>query len=380
MRSRILVTDAIREGKNSFSKRDIRNETGVVWGTMCKIVDSLLAEGCIFARREIVAGRGRPAIPLCVNPDSAYFMGIDIGAGSTKAIICDLAFNTVYSSEVPTPEYKGSDAFFSWLLAFYDETLQKSGIDPARLKAAGVSISGNVDLDNGIIVSGGNFGIKWGENLPVVEKLSSHAGVPALALPTQSAAVWGEYYFGRHKKQSRLVAVGLGVGIGSGVVVNHRLLISRPGAPVGYIGHIHIPGNEYLCACGFKGCIEAYSGGRSLARVAAEKIPGSPELHNAPALDRAAAAGNPAAMEILVNAASYISVGVASMIQLYSPAAVVFYGGQARRDGFLFRRIIQELTEIIPAERREELAMEISVLGDFQSALGAARLAYEKFF
>lgn len=379
MRNIVRIADAIRRGNNSFSKKDIHRETGIPWGTMCKGVDALLKSNSIFARRAEPSGRGRPTIPLCIHPDSAYFVGIDIGAGSAKAVVCDLAFKTAHTARVSTPRYEGEDAFFSWLFAFYDDVLQESGIDPSRLKGVGVSVSGNVDSDNGIVVSGGNLGIKWGTNLPVVERLSLHAGVPALALPTQSAAAWGEYHFGLHKGEARLVTVGLGVGIGSGVVANHHLLISQPGAPVGYIGHIHIPGNEYLCACGFKGCIEAYSGGHSLAKVAAEKIPRRPELHSAPALDRAAA-GDPEAREILSNAASYISVGVVSVIQLHSPTAVVFYGGQSHKDGFLFNRVIRDVTEIIPAERLEGISMDISILGERQSAMGAARLAYEEFF
>ena len=162
-------------------------------------------------------------------------------------------------------------------------------------------------------------------------------------------------------------------------MTNHLLLLSHPKRPVGYIGHILIPGNRHLCTCGFTGCLEAYSGSRYLAGIARETLPSRPELHSAPALDRAAALGDPDAVKIITTAASYNAVGIAAMIQLYAPDAILFSGGQSKRDGFLFRTTLEKLAEILPPERRS-CFLDITNLGAHQSAIGAARLAYETFF
>jgi predicted NBD/HSP70 family sugar kinase len=380
MRNNVQVVDAVRKGKNSFSKKDIQRETGMAWGTMCKVVNSLLADGFIFARKEEPVGRGRPMIPLCVNPETAFFIGLDIGASQSKAVICDLAFNVVYRGVTSTPKYKEEESFFSWLFGFYDDVLNESRIPHNKLSGIGLAVSGNVDTKNGVIVSGGNFGVKWGTNLPAAERLGAHSGVAVFAVSTNSAAAWGEYNFGIGNGCGNLVTIGLGVGIGSGVVSNHHLLISQPGRPVGYIGHMLIPGNNHICTCGFRGCLESYSGGDYLAAVAKEQLPDNPELHSAHALDQAAANGYPVAIHIISTAASYNAVGIASMIQLYSPKVLIFSGGQCHKDGFLFNRTIDAINEILPVERRQRVDFHVSNLGKYQSALGAARLAYEKFF
>lgn len=380
MRNRVLITDAVRKGGNGFSKKDVHRETGIAWGTMCKAVNELLAGGFLFARKEEPAGRGRPMVPLCINPGAAYFIGFDLGSGHTRTVVCDLNFNIVCRREVPTPFYRDAETFFNWLFSCFTAALQESGISHDKLQGIGLSVSGNVDSDTGIIVSGGNWGVKWGTNLPAGERLSQYAGVPVFAISTQAAVVWAEYHFGRHRGRANLVTVGLGVGIGSGVVSNHHLLFSQPGRPVGYIGHMLIPGNHHTCTCGFHGCLESYSGSNYLAAVAREQIPERPELHSAAALDHAAANGDPDAINIMTTAASYNAVGIASMIQLYSPDALIFSGGQTRGDGFLFNRTLAVLDEILPPERRANLKIDISNLGSRQSALGAARLAYEKFF
>jgi predicted NBD/HSP70 family sugar kinase len=379
-RNTIRILDSIRKGKNDFSKKDIHRDTGMAWGTMCNTVGPLLEKGYVFARKEVSSGRGRPVVPLCVNNSAAYFMGIDIGADSAKIVVCDLGFNFTYRHSITTRQYETPEAFYSWLFRLLEEAIVESGIPSGKLQAIGVAFSGNVDSEKGLIVSGGNLGMAFGTNLAAAEELSDHFDAPALIVPTHSAASWAEYHFGAQAGTGNLVTIGLGVGIGSGVVSNHNLLLSHPNHPIGYIGHMLIPGNKYVCSCGFRGCLEAYSGAKHLAQIAAEKLPDRPELHSAEALDRAAQAGDADAVEIMSTAASYNAVGIASMIQLYSPEALIFLGGQSRRDGFLLNRTIAELKTILPAERRENFSISLSALGTYASAMGAARLAYEKRF
>ena len=140
-----------------------------------------------------------------------------------------------------------------------------------------------------------------------------------------------------------------------------------------------IPGNTNRCTCGFRGCLEAYSGGEYLKKIVQKELPHRTELQDALLLDRAAAAGDPDAVRIMSTAAEYNAVGIAGMVQLYAPDAMIFSGGQSRADGFLFNTTLAKLRQILPEERRD-FDISITTLGEFQSALGAARLAYEQFF
>lgn len=376
----VQIMDAIRHGKGNASKKDIQEATGIAWGTMCKGVDALLGSGYVFARREKAQGRGRPVIPLCINSDAAYYVGLDIGAGFTRTVVCNLAFNTVYMNEVETPHYEGKESFMAFLFDVVDTALRESRMERERLEGIGVSVSGNVDFEDGVIVSGRNFGLAWKENVPVAELLGERYGVGIYAVTTQAAAPAAEYYFGKMAGCRNILTLGFGVGIGSGVVSEGQLLISRPGRPVGHIGHMLITGNKRVCVCGFRGCLEAYSGGNSLVQVAHERFPARTDFTDARVIDLAAGAGDADAQAILDTAALYNAAGIASMIQLYVPDAIIFGGGQCREDGYLYRRTLEEIRNILPRERLENIKVSITTLGKYQSALGAARLAYEKFF
>lgn len=231
-----------------------------------------------------------------------------------------------------------------------------------------------------MIVSGRNFGLPWNENVPVAAVLGDRYGVGVYAVTTQAAAPAAEYHFGTMAGCRNLLTLGFGVGIGSGVVSEGQLLISRPGRPVGHIGHMLISDNKRVCVCGFRGCLEAYSGGNSLVQVAHERFPARTDFTDARAIDLAAGAGDADARSILDTAAVYNAAGIASMIQLYVPDAIIFGGGQCREDGYLYRRTLEEIRNILPRERLENIKVSITTLGKYQSALGAARLAYEKFF
>ena len=271
-RIRIRVLDAVRAGRGEATKKSIENATGLACATVCKTVDSLLADRTIFARREAPSGRGRPALPLALNLDSALFAGLDLGGESWRILFSDLGFNRLYYRKIATPPYEGRETFFRHLFAFIRSSLAESRLDAAKLRLIGLAVSANTDPDTGVVVSAGNMGIRWGANLPVREEVEREFGVPACVITTQAAAAWAEYKFGTAAGTGDLVTVGLGVGIGAAIIAQHQLIVSRPDRPAGYIGHLYIPGNREICVCGYRGCLEAFAGARSLAAIARRRM------------------------------------------------------------------------------------------------------------
>ena len=134
MRNTVLITDAVRTGSNCCSKKEIQQQTNIAWGTMCKVVDSLLAQGYLFARKEEPQGRGRPMIPICINAESAYFFGLDIGASRTRVLICDLNFNVVYRNDAPTLKYSETDSFLKWIYDIFDSAVAESSLPIEKIK------------------------------------------------------------------------------------------------------------------------------------------------------------------------------------------------------------------------------------------------------
>lgn len=370
------IIDVIRDNPCGISKRDIFPQVSLSWGGICLAVKRALEKQYIVESPAKVVARGRPCILLNIIPNAVFFVGVDIGSTSTKLVICDFNFSIRFSQIEPTPTYTEPSKFYSWLTDLIRRAIPAAIRD--KVQGIGIAVSGNVDSAKGIIVSGGNFGMHYGSNI-AVDEISKRLQIPCYAMNTQVASVYAEYHFGQFAKTPNIVNIGLGVGIGSGVVSDHQLLHSGARNQVGYIGHMLMPGNPYRCkntGCNFIGCLEAFTGGNSLCAIAKARFGQEGDLTTRE-VDQMASAGHPGAVELLTQAAEYNSIGIATMIQMYAPDVVIFSGGQCRLNGFLYLQTLQQLLKRMPAER-QNFKIGLSVLGENQGAIGAARLAYEQ--
>ncbi|MDD5728899.1 MAG: ROK family protein, partial [Victivallales bacterium] len=152
-----------------------------------------------------------------------------------------------------------------------------------------------------------------------------------------------------------------------------------PDRQVGTIGHIYIPGNHYQCVCGRKGCLEAFAGGRSLVEVAKERYPDA-GWRSAKEIDHAAMNGDIRARSILNRAARLDAACIAFLVQIYCPEALIFTGGQCVESGFFYSALRNKLFKGLPENIRSSLKISISSIKEYGNAIGAARLAFEKFF
>lgn len=378
-RVKVQILDAVRNDHGESSKKSIQAATGLAWGTVCKNVDGMISDGLLVYRKEEPSGRGRPIGHVMLNPNGGFLMGVDLGGAFWRVLFTDFMFKPLFKKTIRRPDYAGADAFCPELFRFLECALKESSLPCARLCGIGIGISGNIDSEHGILVSAANLGLKNGTDLALRKRVEERFGVKTYLSTSQAAAAWAEYHFGRYAGTGNLITVGIGVGIGAAIIANHTLLPNRPDRPTGYIGHLYLPGINRPCVCGNSGCIEAFSGGNSLAAIARELHAGTASP-DAAGLDRLAASGNPEARELLCRAADYDAFGIAFLVQMYHPDVLIFTGAQCRTDGFLFRELLRRLDHHVPPPRRGGMSIAISELGAEHTALGAARLYFENLF
>lgn len=84
-----------------------------------------------------------------------------------------------------------------------------------------------------------------------------------------NAAAWAEYKIGSARGHHNTIIVTLGTGVGSGIIVNDKLLKGKNGAA----GEMHFkmyPDKRRKCTCGSYDCWEAYASGSGLKKTAEE--------------------------------------------------------------------------------------------------------------
>ena len=133
----------------------------------------------------------------------------------------------------------------------------------------------------------------------------------------------------------------LGTGVGSGVVLNGKILTGCTGGAA-ELGHMVVEDGGALCACGRKGCFEAYASATGLIRMAKEAMAQHPEslLHataaevgevNGRTIFQAKEQGDPTAAAVVDRYIHYLSVGIANVINCFFPEVVALSGGIANQ-------------------------------------------------
>ncbi len=256
-----------------------------------------------------------------------------------------------------------------------------------NIKAIGIATAGTVDLENSKVTgSTGNMPDGY-DSLELKKILKEKFSIPVFVENDANAAAFAEFKTGNARGHMNTITLTLGTGIGGGIIVDGRLLRGRTGAGA-EVGHMPItPQKKRKCTCGSWGCWEAYASGTGYAvtaREMAEKIPvekreGILKEKKIPELttyDIISGLNNndPFAIEVHNMWEEYLSMGIASLINIFEPDSIVLSGGMAKFINYevlnskVKERVIMQATLLLPAKYE-----------NFAGLLGAAYLAGEKF-
>jgi glucokinase len=202
-----------------------------------------------------------------------------------------------------------------------------------------------------------------------------------------NAIVFGEAVAGSARGASDVLGVYVGTGIGGGLIVNGALVEGTSNCAA-EIGHTKIRWDDEAapCACGSRGCIEAYAGGSYLQkRITAElaagaksravELAGSIEAVNPGHVDQAAAEGDEWALGLWTELAPLLAVTLGNAIALLNPERLVLGGGMLGRCATLYELVQTALTVAGNAPSLEAMTIVLAELGDDAGIVGAAHLA-----
>jgi glucokinase len=210
------------------------------------------------------------------------------------------------------------------------------------------------------------------EGVPIAEELRRRTGARVVVENDATAAALGESVHGHGRNYASFLLVTLGTGVGGGLVLGKRLIRGAQGFAA-EIGHVTVDASPGAppCACGNRGCIEAYAGTRPvLARFTAEGGRGSEMKDVAFSARRGEAAGEAA----LGQMADALSIGLTSIQNVLDLDAIVFSGGVSASFDLIETRLRRGLRERAYAPPLGEVPLLVSELGDRAGLVGAAEL------
>lgn len=191
-------------------------------------------------------------------------LGIDIGGTKVALALAEASGTTLLAhARHPSPRTGQARSDVDEILSQADALLAGAGVARADVTAVGLSVPGPLDLSKGQVVCPPNL-TGWNA-VPIRDWLGEAFGCPVGLENDANAAALAEWRMGVGRDTRDFVYLTMSTGVGGGIILDGRLHRGRLGT-AGELGHVPIvPGGE-PCACGLRGCLEAYVGGAAWTR------------------------------------------------------------------------------------------------------------------
>jgi glucokinase len=300
---------------------------------------------------------------------------VDIGGTKIAVGIVDDNGKVLSRVDTPTDPNRYSDSI-EWIARALRETANNASVE---ITGIGIGSTGPVDPLTGKFEEV-DFLLGWRHTNPVKD-LAQIFNVQAALENDADAAALAEAGWGAGRNRSRLIYVTVGTGIGGGIILDGKLYRGVDGAHP-EVGHQVIDLSGPLCSCGFCGCWESLAAGPAMVTWLQAHAPANyPHRRqiSAKRICELAQQGDAFALQAVEREAYYLGLGLANLINLFTPDAIVL-GGSLMKSAPLFldriHAVIDSGCRFVPAEKTE---LMLASLGEDANLIGAARVWHYRF-
>jgi len=283
----------------------------------------------------------------------------DVGGTSIKLGISDQNGEITEFKEVPTESIKGGTYVVEKLIA------SLSGYK--NFDAIGISTAGQVDREKGSIIYA-NENIPGYTGMQLKEILGEKFNKPVEVENDVNCAGLGEAHFGAGKVFKNFLCLTYGTGIGGAIILEQEVFRGSFGL-AGEFGHIITHPEGLACNCGHLGCYEVYASATALVREAKKA---DPDVVNGRILFDRINKNDDIMEEILENWAKEVAYGLASLIHIFNPEAIVLGGGILEQEKAL--QAIESQTRKLLMDSFKQVKFIKASLGNKAGLLGALSL------
>jgi glucokinase len=316
-----------------------------------------------------------------------FAVGVDFGGTKILSGVVNLETGQlVGTGKKKTRAIQEHDDLVKRLISVVDESLIDAGMELKEVAGIGIGAAGQVNREKGVLIYAANIGVS---DLPLSQPLTEYYKIPCVLGNDVEIATLGEMHFGAGRKCDNFVCIFVGTGIGSGIVQDGKLYRGATGT-AGEIGHIVLDPYGRLCGCSSVGCLEAYASRTAIAKqivgeltrgsesVISDKIDMQKGILRSKALSEAIEAGDEVVKTAVTQAAHFLGMGLATVMNFYNPQRIILGGGLVEACDYFFEQAVKQAKHRslrVPAKKIEIVKAE---LGDYAGVIGAALMVKER--
>lgn len=267
-------------------------------------------------------------------------LGIDIGGTNTLFGIVDEKGKIIFKESIETNGMEPAENLFERLFESFNKKFNKINTE-YNLVGIGMGAP-DANYYTGAIENPPN--LNWGY-VDVNSAMKQYYDIPFALTNDANAAAIGEMEFGSARGMKNFIEITLGTGLGSGIVIDGKILYGFSGA-AGELGHVNIIKDGRKCGCGRKGCLEAYVSATGIKRTVYELLASSRDESamrditfnqlTAEDIYNAAKVGDKIAISAFKYTGKLLGEALADAVAILSPEAIVIFGGLAQAGEMIF--------------------------------------------
>ena len=315
------------------------------------------------------------------------YIGIDIGGTGIKAGLVDEKYNIIAKDSIPTPK-ETYENMLNGITELAVKVAEAGGYKLSDIDSVGIGCPGSVDDKAGVVTYSNNLDVP---NMNLGPDLSERMGLPVYLGNDANCAALGEFYALNDENIQNFVAITLGTGVGSGIVINRKLYTGFNGA-AGELGHTLLYADGEPCTCGRNGCWEAYASATALIRETERAAKAEPDSliakmiadnggkANGKIAFDAAKQGDAAGKKVVDMYIKAVAEGIINVINTFQPEVVVIGGGVSKEGEGLINPIREYVDKYVygAMDGVEYGDVRLAQLGNDAGIVGAALLGFGK--
>jgi len=316
--------------------------------------------------------------------DNKFAIGVDVGGTTTKFGIVNSKGEIISQSFIPTGEFECIEDFIKELYKKLIPMIDAVG-GKKNIKGIGMGAP-NGNIYSGTIEYAPN--LKWKGIIPLADLMTQKFELPTKLTNDANAAAIGEMLYGCAKNMKHFITITLGTGVGSGIVIDGKIVVGHDGF-AGELGHTIIrPGGRLHKGTGMKGSLESYASATGVRETAIELITTYPQketlLRNysineltSEIVYECAIKGDAIANEVFDFTGQILGESLANFVMFSSPEAIVLFGGLAKAGNLLLHPTRKHMEANLLPIFKNKVKIIFSELKESDAAiLGASALIW----
>ena len=313
-----------------------------------------------------------------------YAIGIDVGGTNTKFGVVNKNGEILIQDRIKTNEKENVEGFIEVLAEKLQPMIDQYG-GPEAFVGIGMGAP-NANYYQGTIEYAAN--LKWKGIIPMADIMEEKFKIQTKLTNDANAAAVGEMQYGIAKGMKNFITITLGTGVGSGVIIDGKIVLGYNGF-AGELGHVIVRnGGRLHQGTGLCGSLESYASATGVRDTAIEFLQANPDINSllssytideltSETVFKCAEQGDVLANEVFEFTGQILGEALATFVHFSAPEAIVLFGGLTKAGDLITKPTRQAMEDNLLQVFKNQVKILFSTLNEADAAiLGASALVW----